>query len=144
MEEIFKAITARLQKTVPELKWIDLDTGQLENYTDRPPVAFPCALIDIELTRCEDLYPGAQLCNATVAIRIAQAPPTNRTNSSASKTVQQSELQRYHLIEHVYRSLQSWESGIFNPLSRTAQKKEARQDPLFIVKIDFATMFKQS
>jgi len=144
MEQIYNAILARLQETVPEIKWIDLDTGQLEYYTDRPSVAFPCVLIDIELTQCKDLYEDVQLCNATIGIRVVQNPQTSRTNSAADKTVRKSELERYVLVENVYRALQSWESGIFNPLSRTSQKKENRKDGYFVCRINFATMFKDN
>jgi hypothetical protein len=143
MEEIYTAIMARLKEQVTELKWIDLDEGQLEYYADRPSVAFPCVLIDIALTRCEDLYPGAQLCHATIGIRIARHIPTSRTNSVATETVRGTALERYRLAEKVYEALQSWESGLFNPLSRTAQKKETRKDSLFVTRIDFSTQFKQ-
>ena len=144
MEQIYNAILARLQKTVPCLKWIDLDTGQLDDYAQRPPVAFPCLLIDIELTDCQDLYPGVQLCNAILGIRIAQNPPASRTAGLTPKKIRQTELQRYQLVEDVYRALQSWENGLFNPPSRINQKRENRKDGLFVCRINFATMFKDT
>ena len=144
MEEIYKSIMARIQSTVPEIKWIDLDTGQLEFYNERPSVAFPSVLIDIEITQCQDLYQGVQLCNAIIGIRVAQNLQTGRTSNVTPKNVRQTGLQRYQLVEDVYRSLQSWESGIFNPLSRTNQKKEIRKDGLFVCRIDFTTMFKDN
>jgi hypothetical protein len=144
MEEIYKAIMAQLKQEVPELKWIELDEGQLEYYTDRPAVAFPCVLIDITINRCEDLYERAQLCQATIGIRIAQNIPVNRTNAGAPDPIRESALERYRLIEKIYQSLQSWPSGLFNPLSRTGQKKESRKDGLFVVRIDFTTQFKQT
>ena len=143
MEEIYTAIMAHLKKEVKELKWIDLDEGQLEYYQERPSLAFPCALIDIAITQAEDLYERAQLCRATIGIRIAQNIPTNRTNSVAKDEIRASSLERYRLTEKVYEVLQSWNSGLFNPLSRTGQKKESRKDGLFVVRIDFQTQFKQ-
>ena len=143
MEEIYTAIMAHLKKEVKELKWIDLDEGQLEYYTERPSVAFPCALIDIAIVQAEDLYERAQLCRATIGIRIAQNIPTSRTSSVAKDEIRASALERYRLTEKVYEVLQSWNSGLFNPLSRTSQKKESRKDGLFVVRIDFQTQFKQ-
>jgi len=144
MEEIYTAIMARLKEEVKELKWIDLDEGQLEYYTERPSVAFPCALIDVAISQCKDLYPGTQLCNAQVGILIAQDIPTSRTSSVAANRVRTAAMERYRLVEKVYECLQSWESGLFNPLSRTAQKKESRKDGIFVVRIDFTTRFKQT
>ena len=142
MEEIYTAIMARLKEEVSELKWIDIDEGQLEYYTERPAVAFPCVLIDVSITQCEDLYERAQLCRATVGVRIAQHIPTGRTNSVAAEPVRTTALERYQLVEKVLESLQSWGTA-FNPLSRTSQKKENRKDGLFVVRIDFQTQFKQ-
>lgn len=143
MEEIYTAIMARLKETVPELNWIDIDEGQLEYYAERPSVAFPCALIDIAVTQCEDLYERAQLCRATIGIRVVQNIPTSRTNSVATEPVRTNALERYQLVEKVFESLQSWGGSGFNPLSRMSQKKESRKDFLFVVRIDFATQFKQ-
>ena len=144
MEEIYTAIMAQLKNTVEELKWIDIDEGQLEYYQDRPSVAFPCAIIDIALNDCRDLYNGVQLCSATIGVRIVQNCLTRRTTSAATEMVRNTALERYQLVEKVYEALQSWDSRQFNPLSRVSQKKEKRQDGLFVVRIDFTTQFKQT
>ena len=58
MDQIFSAVQSRLQQKVSELKWIDFDFGQLDAYELRPPVQFPCALIDIELPETREQGPG--------------------------------------------------------------------------------------
>ncbi len=40
MKELLKAIYMQL-KTVPAIKWIDEDFGQIDAYEGKPPVAFP-------------------------------------------------------------------------------------------------------
>ena len=144
MEQIYQAIQAKLKSEVPELKWIDIDEGQLEYYTERPAVSFPCALIDVAITQAEDIHEHAQLCRSTIGIRIAQNIPTSRTNSVATDSVRDTALERYRLVDKIYETLQSWSSGFFNPLSRTSQRKENRKDGLFVVRIDFQTQFKQT
>jgi hypothetical protein len=46
MEELYNIIVEKIQADLPEIKWIDFDFGQLEQY-EQPPVLFPCALITI-------------------------------------------------------------------------------------------------
>jgi len=46
MKELLKAIYTQL-KTVPAIKWIDEDFGQIDAYEGKPPVAFPCALVKL-------------------------------------------------------------------------------------------------
>ena len=45
MKEILESIQNRLM-TVNELKYVDEDWGQLSDYSSRPPVKWPCSLID--------------------------------------------------------------------------------------------------
>jgi len=143
MEEIYTAIMARLKKMIPELRWIDIDEGQLEYYKERPAITFPCVLIDIELVKCTGLHENAQICEANVGIRVVQNLPASRTNSVATASVRDTALDRYRFVEGVFLSLQSWGNG-FNPLSRQSQKKEKREDGLFVCRIDFQTQFKQT
>lgn len=50
MKQIYLTLL-ELLNLVPALKFTDLDKGQLEFYQTRPAVAFPCALIKIEITK---------------------------------------------------------------------------------------------
>jgi len=142
MKSVYSAVMERLKEKAKELRWIDLDEGQLDYYEERPAVAFPCALVGITINRCEDIYSNVQLCNASVIVRIAQNIPTRRTNSVASGSVRGTALERYDLVEKVYKILQGFGTDEFNPLSRTRQYKETRQDGLFVYRIEFQTEFK--
>ena len=142
MKTIYSAVTERLKEKAKELKWIDLDEGQLEYYDERPSVAFPCVLIDIALGKCEDIYSNVQLCEASITVRIAQSIPVRRTNSVAPGSVRGTALERYDLIDKVYKVLQGFGTEEFNPLSRVRQYKETRQDGLFVYRMEFGTEFK--
>lgn len=57
MKIIYGALLAQLKTEVPELKWIDLDEGQLDgNGGERPAIAFPAALIGINFLKCDTIY----------------------------------------------------------------------------------------
>ena len=44
MEEILETVMQKLAQ-IPELRWIDLNVGQMS--VQNPPVDYPCALVDI-------------------------------------------------------------------------------------------------
>ena len=134
---------ARLKKEVPQLKWIDLDCGQIDNQKERPGVAFPCVVIGITINNCEDQYSKVQICRAQVSIRIAQNPPVSRTSSEAADDARESSMARYQLIEDVYVALQGYGTPEFNPLSRRRQFGEKRTDGLFVYRIDFETEYQE-
>jgi hypothetical protein len=143
MKVIYTAVMAQLKEQVEELKWIDLDRGQLDySAGDRPPVAFPAVLIGIALPRCETLYGKVQHCQATVTVRIAQNPPVSRTAAGAPADVRENALQCYDLIERIHAVLQDFGTPAFNELSRIRQKKETRADGLFVYEIEYATEFR--
>lgn len=142
MKVIYSAVMEQLKTELPELKWIDLDEGQLENYTERPTITYPSVLIGISLPRCEDYYGKVQTCDATVIIRVIQSIPTRRTNSVATEQVRETALERYDLVDEVFAALQGFDTTEFSPLSRTRQNKETRQDGLFVYRIEFTTTFR--
>lgn len=137
MEDIFKAVTAQL-KTVPALKWIDEDKGQL-NY-ERPPVLFPCALIDITVTGTKDLNKRTQQCEAVITVRLAW-DFTGPTNSKAPEVEVQKSLKYYRDAEAVRKALQGWGGANFNELSRKGFYQEKRPDSYKVVAIPFTTSF---
>jgi hypothetical protein len=143
MKAIYTAVMSRLKSEVEELKWIDLDEGQLDRGGDRPSVAFPCALISVDLPQCVDLTTsGVQQCTALVTVRIIQNP-LSRTNASAPAEVRETSLQRLDLIEKVSKILHTFKSDGFSSFSRTRQSKEARAD-LLAYRIEFQTTFLDS
>jgi hypothetical protein len=141
MKTAYLAIMAQLKKQCPQLKWIDIDFGQIDKQTERLPVAFPCAVIVISVSGCEDQYGKVQVCRSQVSVRIAQNPPTSRTNSEATGDIRESAMSRYDLIDEVFCALQGFGEPQFNPLSRTRQSIERRTDGLFVCRMDFNTEF---
>lgn len=143
MKTVYTAIMERLKTRVPALKWIDLDTGQLETGSgeiDRPAVAFPCALVTIGVTRSSDITDLIQDCEASIVIRIA-FDQQMRTNAAAPAQAINAGLTPYAIIADVYSALQGYGTVNFDPLSRISQGKENGMNGLFIYRIEFRTTF---
>lgn len=145
MRTIYQDIATRLHEAVPALRYIDLDTGQLEvqyGETQRPPVAYPCALVGINITSATDLYEGVQDCTATVIVRVAQDSPFRSAETAAHANNERRDiaLAPYDLVAEVYKALQGWSTDRFMPLSRFAQAREANSK-VFCSRIEFRTEF---
>jgi hypothetical protein len=143
MKHIFNDITERLASEVPELKWIDEDTGQLEGYAERPPVLFPCALVDFDDADYEDLADKMQTADANVQVRIAfnTVYPTNHVTPALVKA---KALERHDLVDKIVAVLHGWGGEKFTTLSRTKRKSEKRNDNLKVYMINFKFGFEET
>lgn len=146
MKTIYSAVIKRLKTKVKALKWIDLDTGQLEKIPalnpelDRQALAFPCALVGINITGAEDITELDQDCRARVVVRLAFNQEM-RTNAAAPPSVAPAALKPYDIIADTFAALQGWSTDNFDPLSRISQQKENSRNGLFIYQIVFKTEF---
>lgn len=119
MTELFVEISNRLQQQVPQLKWIDEDTGQLDNFEgERPSVAFPCALIDVQFPSCDDFAQRYQQCTANIRVRVAFDTTGERTSTKTPQQARELSLHKYAVTDAVYRALQGFETESFSPLTR--------------------------
>jgi len=141
MKTIYTAVMARLQTQVPALKWIDLDTGQLNQA--KPPVTYPCALIGIKLPNCKAISDTLQDCNAVITIKLA-FDTQMRTAAGTPEQAREASLAVYDTIADVYKALQGYGTANFDSLSRTKQGDIPRRDGLFEYDQEFATSFEDA
>jgi hypothetical protein len=139
MKFLFKSIQDRLKSEVPELRWIDMDKGQLD-YFERPPVSFPCALISVQLPRTVDLGAKKQKCDALIVIRLGFDFSGN-TSHVTPETALEKSLEYFDLVEKVYEALQGYQESTYNNLSRQSLREEKRPDMIKVVNIPFITSF---
>jgi hypothetical protein len=146
MKNIYTEIIARLTTEVPELKYIDLDKGQLSDFEMRPAVKFPCALIGIQLPLTKDLDQNRtrQSCTALVSIRLAWEF-VGKTAAHTKEQQREQSLEYFDLIDKVYEALQGWQDDAltFNKLSRQNLREESSA-PYKIIVMPFATAFDTS
>lgn len=104
--KLFVAIQDRLVSKVAALKWVDQNFNQLE-IEPRPPVNFPCGLIDLVNFTFEDLSNGSQRASGRVIITIATAPYSN--SNMVTPTPQKEKALEYYEIEYaVHIALHGW------------------------------------
>lgn len=120
MKTIYRAIKKRLEETVPSLREVSLDTGQLSvswGETGRPPVALPACLITVDIVRAEDVTSYVQQCRARVTLTLV----TDLVPAG-------SEEEPYEQAVEIYRALQGWGTEDFAPLTRLSAMRERRSD----------------
>lgn len=104
---MIKDVLTAVQKSllnIPGLKYVAEDWGQLDYYTNRPPVEFPCALIDIQGADYADLSRQHQQADATFTIRIADYRPVNV--SALSQESDEESFYIFDLLAEIYKALQ--------------------------------------
>ena len=143
-KQIYLSISERIHQEVPDFKWIDYDWGQL-NGQERPPVAFPCILIDIAFTDCKTLGegPGAteQLVTASISLKLAfEVLVGSQVSVDGDKRA--IALKPLDTIEMLHASLQGWNGeGIFAALSRKRGNAIPPRNNLKIYNIVYETRF---
>lgn len=142
MKTIYTALIKQLQAKVPVLRWIDLNTGQLDvPFTDnqRPPVSYPCVLIDISVDRATALTDTLQECQVTITLTIADDHPSR----TSANTKPAPALDQYELVADIYTALQGYTGNAeyFSPLNRTRQERIRSHAGLFLYRMSFSTSF---
>lgn len=123
---IFLAIQERIDTEVPEIKYIDQNFGQLEGYTDRPSVAFPCILTDFEGWTFENLGTLAQKAEGDVVIKLGFASYRNTSNVT-TETYRKLALAYYEIEWKLHKALHGWSPGDdLGTLTRIANLGENR------------------
>lgn len=142
-KELFMAVCDRLRAEVPELRWIDAEMNQL-NVTPRPPVAFPCCLVDMRYLQCVSQTAGTQRVRAQFALRVA-FQGFGSTSADAPESVRERALQHLDVLEKIHRALQWWNNGrTINPMQRVSVVPERRSDGLKVYQMTYETAFVES
>lgn len=140
---LFLAIQAKLA-TIPAIRHIDHEYGQLEDYNNkdgRPPVSFPCVLIDIDQATASNTSDNSQLVECSIILRIADAPHS-ATGQSTPASYKEKALNFYELEDTIHRALQGWEPGDdYNALIRSNVNTERREDYIRVRQVRYTTGF---
>jgi hypothetical protein len=135
---LYLKIVSRLEAEVPELKFIDQDLGQLENYEIRPAVEFPCALIDVDDFDFTDAGNfTTQIGNGLLVIRLGVGA-WSPSNNLAPNDVRLKALNYYEIEQKIHVALHGWSNDGFAKLRRKKAKKEERNDNIRVRVISYA------
>lgn len=132
---IYLELVNRLKTEVPELRYIDQDFGQLENYTTMPPVSFPCVLIELGEFDFEDFAgKNTQQGQGMVLIRFA-TEAWSQSNNLATQQIRETALAYYDIEQKIHLALHGWRATGFSKLLRRKAVKEQRDDTNLRVRI---------
>lgn len=138
---LYEAILQRIKEAVPEVKYIDQDLGQMENYEGRPPVSFPAVLIDLDEFEFSDVGSDpAQLADGFVVLRLA-VPAWSSSAGFAPQNVREKALQYYEVEQKLITKLHAWAPAGFNKLIRKKVRTEKRDDLYRVRIIAFAISY---
>ena len=140
-KEIFLSICDRLTSQVPALRWVDWDSGQLDIQSERPPVAFPACLVEIEYPQCEEIGAEMQLVTCNVTLRLAFWP---QGETSSVSPVREAALAAFDTIGQVHAALQGWSTEALSIFSRLSAKAERRKDGLKVYRVVYQTTFTET
>ena len=113
MKEILQAVMAKLKHSIPQLRWVSVNVGQMN--TENPPVDYPCALVDIprmqhrSLTSCGS-YQSKELTIEVELYFIVRAS----ANMSAPDAVREQALEHLDVMEQVYAALHGFRYGDYS------------------------------
>ncbi len=139
MKELYLTIT-KLLSEIPQLNWIDFNDNQLQE--DYPPIAYPCALIDIDLSNCVNIYDDLQQVNANFKITLI-FKSIGETDTKAPKTRREIALKYFDIIDLVIAKLQGYSDDNFYPFMRTGIRTQNIRTGLKIVDLDFSTSWQE-
>jgi len=123
--KLFLDLSDLIKLKVPEVKWIDQDFGQLEQFEYRPAVSFPCVLIDFPMAVYSNLAERSQVAEITVQLRIGFSP-FSQSNDKAPLEVREKALEYYQLEQKLFEAIHGFETEYTQPLIRINAGTEQR------------------
>ncbi len=139
MKEIYELIANRLQG-IEDIRFIDMDNGQLDYYEYWAAVDFPACLISIDYPSCDNIgLTGAQQCQVNIGIRLI-TQVFDDTNIAAPDDVRSRALAIYDVMDKIQENLQWWKPDEFlSKLARKSITREKREDGLMVLNINYTT-----
>lgn len=116
MRQLYTTIVVIL-KQIPAIKWVDLNTGQLQQ--EMPPLAFPAVLVNVNSLNCRELGDKIQRVQASFSLTLV-CQLMGETNAQAPELMREKALQYLDLVEEIYKKIQGFESVYFYPFERTS------------------------
>ena len=138
MKNIFLSIQEKLSG-VSELKHIDKNWGQL--LYEKPPVKFPCALLDVAEIDYSQLGNLAQTAD-DVAVEIIIAN-FRLTPSSGKAPRKHNSYAVFDIIKDIHEILHGWTNGEFQPLIRVKLKKLDAASGYEIYRVIYLTSWRE-
>lgn len=142
MDVLLSDIQDRLSSQVADLKYVDEDWGQLDDYSPNFPVKWPCALIDCFSVNFENMGKKGQLGLAVIRVQVANIKLSN-SSGKAPAGQKTNSLSFYLLMKKVYKALHGWAGhNHYSGLIRTSEKRLLRNDGVRVHEMLFTVEIK--
>jgi hypothetical protein len=106
--KLYTALIAYVQTTIPAIRYISQDYGQLDFYDDTPPVSWPCLLVDINNANYSQGGHNLQLVEASVTLRLAHTSYSDISNLPPAQVLELG-LKHLELEQQVITALHNWQ-----------------------------------
>ncbi len=133
MLHIFEKIRETILQKVPDIKWIDMDEGQLDLFDQAIPCDFPCVLIDFPQARFDDLGDLAQIAEITVQLKVI-FKLYEKFNSAVPQKFKQQAFDHLNIVWAIMKALHGLESNDPDPARQFSKliRREFVKDPNYI------------
>lgn len=144
-KEIMKVVMDHIKEGIPALRWIDADEGQLDFSDARPPVAFPCCLVELSYPDAENMagnHPTIQRVEASIALKVGFNDCAS-FNANKPAQVQDTALARLDMLENIHVVLQGFRpvEGCVKSLRRKSCRPQKRPDGLKVYEVVYVAEF---
>lgn len=138
---LLKKLIDYLRDEVVELKYINIDLGQLDFFEVRPQVSMPCCLIDIVNIQYDQRQDG-QHANLQIRLRFAFEVYKD-TSSLAPDDVLEAGLNYFDIENKVFLKMQYYRADglVFNEFIRLRDTNEKIGDGFRVISSDYKASF---
>ncbi|MBN8834584.1 MAG: hypothetical protein ABS68_00175 [Niastella sp. SCN 39-18] len=127
---LYESILQRIKALVPEVRYINQDMGQLENYELRPAVSWPCLLIDVDDFKYSQVQGNTtQMAEGIVTLRLGLVQYTQSDNL-VPDNIRPNALAYYEVEEKITQALHGWAPTGWSRLMREKSGTEKRDDDI--------------
>lgn len=138
--QLFLALQVHIKSTVTSISYVAQDTGQLSAKV-RPPVTFPCVLIDFDKFSFSNLGEGVQTACGEVVLKLGFAPLSSTAHNTPDE-YKELALGYYDLEWALQKVLHGWSAGgSFGCMIRVSADTQTRTDGYRVREIRYSVTF---
>ncbi|WP_407483700.1 hypothetical protein [Elizabethkingia anophelis] len=139
MEKLYLKIL-ELLSTIPELRYIDLDSGQLQE--EIPPLLYPAVLVRINESKenIDDLFQSVKGGFQLLVID----ETFSKTNNLAPDAIREKGLDYMKLTTKIYKKLQGYEDDYFSTFTNTGNTDQQLRKGLKSIAQQWTTIWREN
>lgn len=129
-----------LLSEIPELKYIDLNFGQLQE--EKPPLIYPAVLINIDASVTDDVQDVFQIMTGNFELTLC-VKILNESNVASPVEVREKALEYFEISETIYKKLQGFQDSYFESFSRRTVRDQTLRKGLKTTVQRFETSWRE-